>query len=176
MIAAFSIAISLLAVGFSFFVFIDNRRKDQRDTFLRLHQILNDDDMQRGRYLLFQKAFDQTSVEQLTDNEWRDMNRVVSTFNTLGFYIAKHYVSESDVLEIWARPVVRIWTAAQPYIAYRESLQGYRPWRYFDLLAGKAQEYISSKVDNVELKVWRRPGTAAPIAPSPPEHKSDAQD
>jgi hypothetical protein len=84
MMAAFGI--SLLAVGFSFFVFVDNRRKDQRDTFLRLHQILNDDDMQRGRYLLFQKAFDQASVEQLTDSEWRDMNRVVSTFNTLGLY------------------------------------------------------------------------------------------
>lgn len=176
MIAAFSVGISLLALGFSCFVFVDNRRKDQRDTFLRLHQLLNDNDMQRGRYLLFQKATDQTSVEQLTDNEWRDINRVLSTFNTLGFYIAKHYVGEPDVLEIWARPIVRTWTAAQPYIDYRESLQGYRPWKYFDLLAGKAQEHISSKVDNVELKVWRRPSTAARIPPFPPERKPDAQD
>ncbi len=176
MIAAFSIGISLLAFGFSFFVFVDNRRKDQRDTFLRLHQLLNDDDMQRGRYLLFQKATDQTSVEQLTENEWRDINRVLSTFNTLGFYIAKHYVSDPDVLEIWARPIVRTWTAAQPYIAYREGLQGYRPWRYFDLLAGKAQEHISSTADNAEVKVWRRPGTAAPIPSPPTDQNPDAQD
>jgi hypothetical protein len=73
-------------------------------------------------------------------------------FNTLGFYITKHYVSEHDVLEIWARPIVRTWIAARPYIAYREGLQGYRPWRYFDLLAGKAQEHISNKAVNVELK------------------------
>jgi hypothetical protein len=123
-LAVFSIAISLLALGFSFFVFADNRRKDQRDTFLRLHQILNDDDTQRGRYLLFQKATDQTSVEKLTDSEWRDINRVLATFNTLGFYLAKHYVSEPDVMELWARPIIRTWTAAQSYITYREGLQG----------------------------------------------------
>jgi hypothetical protein len=112
MIAAFSVGISLLALGFSLFVFVDNRRKDQRDTFLRLHKLLNDNDMQRGRYLLFQKATDQTSVEQLTDDEWLDINRVLSNLNTLGFYIAKHYVSVPNVLEIWARPITRMWKAA----------------------------------------------------------------
>jgi hypothetical protein len=43
-IAAFSVGISILALGFSFFIFISSRQKDQRDTFLRLHELLNDDD------------------------------------------------------------------------------------------------------------------------------------
>ena len=112
----------------------------------------------------------------MTDDEWRDINRVFATLNTLGYYIAKHYVSEADVLEIWAGPVIRTWRGGQAFISYREGLQGYRPWRYFDLLARKAQEHISSQADNVELKVWRRPGTAAPTPPSPTENRPNAQD
>jgi hypothetical protein len=175
MVVAFSIGISLLALALSFFVFVDNRRKDQRDTFLRLHQVFNDDEIQRGRHLLFNKATDQDSIEKLTESEWRDITRVIANFNTLGFYLAKHYVSESDVLELWARPIIRTWTAAQPFMTYRQDLQGYRSWRYFDLLARKAQEYRSNKAGNFEVKIWRRPDTAVPIPAPLTHHESDGQ-
>jgi|SRR5579859_3279261 len=162
MTAALTVTISILALSFSLFVFVDSRRKDQRDLFLRLHQLLNDADMQRGRYLLFHKAADEASVERLSDDEWRDINRALATFNTLGLYVSKSYVSEHDVLEIWARPIVRTWKAAQPYITYRVRLQGYRPWRYFAFLAEKAQQELDNRGDSSELKVWRRPTHTLP--------------
>jgi hypothetical protein len=52
MIAGFSVFISIIALGFSFFAFFEGRRKDQRDIFLQIHQLLISDDLRRGRYLI----------------------------------------------------------------------------------------------------------------------------
>lgn len=158
MILAISVAISVLALGFSFFVFVDSRQRDRRDIFLQMHQLLIGDDLQRGRYVLYQKVTDEDSVERLTDYEWRDINRALATYNALGLYLANGYVRERDVMDIWAPSICRAWKAAQPYIAYREQLQGYRPWKYFAFLAEKAQQEMARRGDDIELKVWRRQG------------------
>jgi hypothetical protein len=156
MVAAISIVISVLALSFSFFVFFDSRRRDQRDLFLKMHELLISDDVLRSRYVLFQTVIDKESVERLTDSEWRDVNRALATLNALGLYLANGYVKERDVMDIWARPICRVWKAAQPVIDYRERLQGYEPWRYFALLAERAQQYLDRGGDSIDLKVWRR--------------------
>lgn len=48
MLALISVVISLMAVGFSILVFVDNRRRDQRDLFLRIHQQMIGERLQRG--------------------------------------------------------------------------------------------------------------------------------
>jgi hypothetical protein len=156
MIADISILISVLALGFSFFVFFDSRRRDQRDIFLKMHELLISDDVLRCRYVLFQTVTDEDSIKRLTDSEWRDVNRAMATLNALGLYLENGYVKERDVMDIWARPICRVWKAAQPVIDYRERLQGYEPWKHFSFLAEKAQQYLDRTGDNVDLKVWRR--------------------
>lgn len=168
MIAAISVAISVLAFGFSLFAFLDGRRRDQRDIYIKVHQLLVDRKLERGRYLLLQKVIDEDSVGRLTDNEWGLINRAMAAFNTLGLLLAKGYVEERDVMDIWAPSICRAWKVAQPYIAYRERLQGYRPWKYFAFLAEKAQQHLSRKGDDIELKVWRRGKPAAPAPATPP--------
>lgn len=156
MIAGLSVLISILALGFSLFAFFDGRRKDRRDLFLQMHQLLISDDLRRGRWILFQKVVDEDSVELLSDDEWRDVDRAMSAYNALGLYIANGYVKERDVMDIWAEPIYRAWKAARPYEAYRKRLEGSSPWKYFDYLAERAGLEISRVGGDLEMKVWRR--------------------
>lgn len=156
MIAIISVFISLMALGFSFFAFFDGRAKDRRDIFLQMHQLLISEELRRGRFILFQKIIDKDSIEHLSDNEWRDIDRALSAYNALGLYIAKGYVKESDVMDLWAAPISKAWKAAQPYLTYREHLGDPNPWKYLSFLAERAQQEISRTGGDSELKVWRR--------------------
>ena len=139
------IAISVTALVFSIFVFTENRRRDRRDMFLRLHELLYSDDLQRGRNTLFRKVTDETSVEQLDDQEYRDVIRVLGAYNALGLYIRKKYVNERDVLDTWSESSYRMWIRAQSVRDYREKNEGYRPWDNLELLGQKAQQALLKK-------------------------------
>ena len=86
---------------------------------------------------------------------------MLATFNALGLYLANGYVQEPDVMDMWARNICRTWKAAQPYIEYREHLQGHKPWKYFALLADKAQQDLSRKGEDADVKMYRRPVAGA---------------
>lgn len=156
MTAVVSVIISIVAVAFSLIVFFDNQRKDRRDVFLRMHQLLIEDDLIRGRYLIFRKITDETSVQQLTEEEYRDINRALSTYNALGLYMANGYVRERDVMDMWAQPIFRAWRTAQPLIVQRERLQGYKPWKYFDSLGRKAEQELTRQGASLDFRPWHR--------------------
>jgi hypothetical protein len=161
MIAFVSVIISVSALSFSFAVFLDNRNRDRRDIFLKMHELLISDDLQRGRYVLFQKITDEGSIERLTDGEWQDVNRALSTFNALGLYMVNRYVREQDVMDTWAHNICTAWKAAKPFISYRERLQGYPAWMYFAILADKAQQHLIHKGFDADLRIYRRNEDAA---------------
>ena len=66
MIAFFSILLSVLAFGFSFLVFVDSRRRDRRDVFLKINEHITSEDILRGRYVLHQKVTDEASVQSFS--------------------------------------------------------------------------------------------------------------
>lgn len=158
MIAAISVVISVVisvtALTFSFFVFIESRQKDKRDVFLKMHQLMLSDEMAKGRYTLFNKVTDEESVDRLSDDEYRDINRALATYNALGLYVENKYVRERDVMDLWARALYRAWHTAAPFIAHRTRSQGYMPWQYFEILAHKAESELSRRDDMIEVKVW----------------------
>jgi hypothetical protein len=156
MIAGLSVLISVTALCFSFFAFFEARQKDRRDTFLQMHQLLISGDLRRGRFILFQKVTDENSVKNLSDNDFRDIGRTISTYNALGLYVKNKYVKERDVMELWADPIYRAWIAAQPYIIYRTNREGSNPWKHFEFLAERARQEISRVGGDLEVKVWRR--------------------
>jgi hypothetical protein len=152
----FSVTLSVLALGFSAFVFIESRRRDRRDIFLKMTEYLTSEDIQRGRQLLYEKVTDEDSVRRLNDEQYRDIHRAMNAFNILGLYVKNRYLSEGDVLDVWAVPVYRGWQAAQPYVTHRERAQGSKTWTYFEALAKKCLESLESKGENVEFTVWHR--------------------
>jgi hypothetical protein len=95
------IVLSITALIFSIYVFVDSRKRDQRDIFIKIHELLIIDNIQRGRYLLFEKVVDEDSVKRLTDQEYRDINQAIAAYNLLGIYLKNGYVSQRDVIEVW---------------------------------------------------------------------------
>jgi hypothetical protein len=158
---ALSIVLSVVALGFSIFVFTDSRRRDRRDVFLKITEYLTSDDIQRGRYILFDRVADEPSIERLTDDEYRDVHRAVNAFNILGLYVKNGYVSERDVLDTWTIPVYRARRAAQPLIAFRQRTHGYVAWPYFEALAKKCEKDLEGKDEKVEFMVWHRQSPGA---------------
>ena len=137
-----SIVLSVAAFMFSMYVFIDSRVRDRRDLLIKMHEILISDDLQRGRHLLFTKVTDEASVDKLTSEEYRNINRVISVFSLLGLYVEKGYVSEQDVIDAWGWSIYRSWVAAQPFIAHREQHNGQRPGKYLELLAQRVRKSL----------------------------------
>jgi hypothetical protein len=145
MVAVISIIVSVFAFGFSVFVFANNSKRDRRDLFLRIHQQLLSDQLQRGRYTLFQKVVDEVSVDRLTGEEYRDINAALSFYNTLGFYVKNDYVEERDVMELWDMSIWQAWITAQPFMAHRKKNMGYHILNNFEFLASKAREELIRK-------------------------------
>lgn len=114
------------------------------------------DDVAKGRYILFEKVKDKESVERLADDEYRYVNRALSTYNALGLYVENRYLRERDVMDLWAVPIYRAWHTAQPFIAHRAEFQGYVPWVYFEVLARKAERDLSRRGIKIDVKVWSR--------------------
>jgi hypothetical protein len=156
MLTGFSIALSIAALAFSIYVFFNNRRLDKRDNLIKMHELLISERQQRGRYLLHEKVRDESSVEHLSPEDYRDINSAISALSLLGLYVTKGYVNEQDALGAWAGPVARAWEAAKPFLAHRENRQGYNPHRWFEPLAQKSREYLDSNGIPFKYVAWRR--------------------
>jgi len=87
MFAILSVALSIIALGFSLYVFVDGRQRDRRDVFLKIHELLLSDDALRGRQLLYDKITDEASVERLTNDEYKDVHRAIGMLNALAYYM-----------------------------------------------------------------------------------------
>lgn len=165
---------SVVALVFSAYVFVDGRKRDRRDIFIKMHELLISDSIQRGRYLLFEKVVDIDSVKFPTDEEYREINQAIAAYNLLGVYLKNGYVNERDVVDVWGPPVYRAWISAQPFLAFREYNQGYKAMPFFELLAKRvgclanyaADHYGSAGQESARPRDYARPGLrdAWPVA------------
>jgi hypothetical protein len=132
-----STVISVVALGFSLFVLVDNRRRDRRDLLLKLHEELVSEERQRGRRLIYQLA-DQP-VESWESDQYDRVNNALAFFDVFGMYVDQRYVRKDDALRLWAEPVYLAWQAAQPFLEFRARQVGYRAWPYFERFARDAE-------------------------------------
>src|SRR5215813_14020195 len=156
MATVLSIALSIVALTFSIYVFVDSRVRDRRDVLMKMHELLISNELQRGRYLIFDKVVDEDSVDRLSGQGYRDINRAIAAFNLLGIYVKNGYVNERDVMDIWGYSIYRSWIAAQPFIVHREKRNGYQGMTYFGFLAERAKETLARSGSLPEYKVLRR--------------------
>jgi hypothetical protein len=122
------------------------------------------DDVQRGRYLLFEKVVDEASIQSLSSQDYGDINRALAAFNLLGLYVQKGHVEKKEVMDVWARPVYRSWVAAQPFFAHREQNAGYRLGGFFEQLAQQARVELICKGETAEYSVWHHAPASEQLA------------
>lgn len=97
---AVALTISLVALAFSTFVFVHNRRVDKRKLLLQIHDQLLAADRQEGRRILFQMHEQARSPDDLSAEEFRSVNHALASLNTIGFLFRKRYVPRSDVVDL----------------------------------------------------------------------------
>jgi len=140
MLAIASTAISLVALGFSAFVFAEGRTRHKRDMFLKIHEIMISETSYRGRQLLLSQQFTRESIEDLDPSKRADVSRTLALFDTMGLYLDRGYLVEDDVLSMWGSRVGRVWDAAQSFIKRRESQTvGIKPYPYLQCLVERAK-------------------------------------
>lgn len=137
-----SAIVSITALTVSALAFQDVRRRDRRDTFLRIHETLISEDKQYGRQLLFEKVHDMESVNALSRDEYRQINRALNMYEALGLYMRRGYIEERDVMEMWAVPVYRAWVRGAVFIEHRQGYEGAPIWPNFRRLADRCKDHL----------------------------------
>jgi hypothetical protein len=94
-------------------------------------------------------VFDVNSVMSLTSEEYGLINRALSTYELLGLFIEKRYISKSDALIVWARPVCRAWKLGAAFVEHRQTYVGDNAWRHYEKLAKLSQKFLEKR----EMKV-----------------------
>jgi len=145
MLPAVSIVLSIVAVGFSVYVFFDGRRRYKRDLFLKIHQVLIGEGQYRGRQLLNAREFtDEADILRLEPEERANISLAIGSFDTLGLYLRHGYLYKAYVMGMWGDPAVRAWRAAAPFIACRQRLSGTTAYPYFESLVREAERYLDT--------------------------------
>jgi len=150
MVAIISTALSVAAILFSLYTWHEGRRRDRRDLFLKVHELMISEDRQWGRELLFRHGKDRETLTGLSPAEFRAINRALATYNALGMYLKKKYVNEGDVMDMWAQPIVRAWHRAEAFVAFRSEQERFWPWPHFAYLASRAEAALRNKGIEVE--------------------------
>ncbi|KAB2347239.1 hypothetical protein [Actinomadura rudentiformis] len=148
-----SIGISIIALTFSLLVFFHSRWVNKRDILMRLHDEFLTRDKQVGRRLIYEMAEQQRSIDDLSFEEHVLINNTLASLNLLGIYYHRRYVRRADVLELWAMPLARIITAAQPFLEHRDRHQQAPIWPHLRSMCQDAERYVQRQ----QLE-FRRPG------------------
>ncbi|GAA1155014.1 DUF4760 domain-containing protein [Nocardioides aquiterrae] len=130
-----SLGIALFALTINGLTFRDRRRQDRRDLFLKMHERLIDQDLQRGRRLLYQHIHDEGSARRLrmspaeADAEiYQAINRALAMFDVFSMYVEKGYIDRAEALQEWGHTLARAFQQAQPFIADRDNNQTWLSW------------------------------------------------
>jgi len=134
-----SAIVATIALVASLYALVETRKKDRRDSFLKLHEQLIGDDAQRGRALLMKLG---PSPNRLSEEDFRCIKRALARYDLLGMYVARGYVRLDDALTLWAEPLYFALRASPNFIAYTEKTDGYRPWGGFLELATQAEKQL----------------------------------
>ncbi len=127
-----ALPVALAALFVSALTFRDRRRTDRRDLLLRLYDQLIKLDLQRGRRLLAETSG--ADWWETVDREILDeINRVLGTWDIVGWYVENDHVDAGDFMSLWRRPVITAWERGEGYINFRRAREN-RPdlWPYLE--------------------------------------------
>ncbi|GAB2994711.1 DUF2800 domain-containing protein [Amycolatopsis acidiphila] len=140
-----AIVLSFIALLFSAFVFLYNRRASKRDLYVRMHDQLLDADRQHGRRVLFELAEQNQQPGDLTSEEHRYANHALATLELFGFLYFKRYIPRRDALEMWGITITRLVDAGEQsgFLALRDAQNGMPVWPYLRRLAVDSRRHRS---------------------------------
>lgn len=125
------IILSLSAFGFSLVTYWQQKNKDKRDLFIKMHETLIAPDLQMGRRILNSTHRTVAEIEELrlsSPDQYQLVNRSLAMFDILSMYLLRGYVEKELVLTEWGHTLANTWRHAETFIEARTALEGYPPW------------------------------------------------
>ncbi|MCB0906152.1 MAG: hypothetical protein KDB63_03420 [Nocardioidaceae bacterium] len=141
---------------------------DRRRLFLDVTDRLIQEDAQRGRRMLYDKA-DQQWWHTASDEEIDRINRAIAVLDIASYYYSNHYISRRAFQQIWGIAVVRVWVAAAPFVTWRREMEGSRVFQHLERAHGSLTASLSISPDGSRIRPPSRRGSGqADLAESPP--------
>lgn len=139
-----SLAIALLALGVNAWTFLDRRRVDRRDLFLKLHEAMLDPSLQRGRMILYRRCGSEKAVAEMAEQDVDSFllaNRALAMFDLMARYVHTGHLSRSDAMEEWAYSTSNLYGKSRYFLAFRSAEAGRQAWPNFVAFAEAAAEW-----------------------------------
>ena len=149
-IALVPIVIACAAFAFSVFTWQERAAKDRRDLFLKLHERLNDIDLQRGRRILAERIKsieDAATLLHDSPNDYELVFRALAMYDVAALYAERGYIDRKLFLEDWDGSYARAWEHGQHVIAERLNRltpNSWSDWPHFQRLGRLSTERIHS--------------------------------
>lgn len=135
--------VSIAALVASLAAFTTSIVRDRRLLLLRIHEYLTTIDQQSGRRVIHRMAEEGRTVANLTEDERAQCNHALAALNTMAIYFDRNWVSRGALLQFWAEPVLRLMSAAEPFLDQRDTenrLTG-QIWPELRKFANAARQY-----------------------------------
>lgn len=166
MVAALTIGISAVALVVSIYALIATQKRDRRDLFLQMHHLLTDKDLQEGRRLLYETINSVDDVRQIRQTDPARtalINRALSTFELLAFYVQRGYIDKQLMLEEWGHTYARAWLHGRHFVVERleRERDGWSGWPHLQTLAPEAEQWAAEHPP----KLLANEGSRAPHGP-----------
>lgn len=105
---------------------------------IEIVKFLQEEAIRKARYY----CLDQLEGKPVEDYSPADMdqaNRVCSSFDLAGIFLANNYAARDVVLDSWGPVIIRTHQILEPYIALRRQDMGARFWDEYEWMARQAQ-------------------------------------
>lgn len=145
------IFVATLAVSLSFATVVFGRRQRRQDMFLRVHEMLIDVEMQRGRRLVYQSGR-QGHLPPEDSDDFALISRTLSVHNTVAVYVRRRIVSQQWVLAGWQNTLCDLRKGTTLFVEYRQETYGWLVCPDLDSLISSAERRALRRGDRGDAR------------------------
>jgi hypothetical protein len=143
--AILALVVAATAAALSLANTLLNRRYRRQDAYLKMHDLLTEPEMQRGRRLVY--AIGRSGkIPDYDSDEHLAVNRTLAAHNNLAMYVSKGVISKRWVLDGWHHTLQDLGPGATAYINHRGDFHAWRVWTELEELIAEAASYKTSRL------------------------------
>ena len=147
-ISPIALSISVLAFIFSVFSWLERKRQDRRDLFLKINERLAEIDLQRGRRILYRDVNSKEDAKTLFDQRPDDYdlaNMALAMLDIAALYVEQRYIDRRLFMNQWGLAYARLRENSCYFInerAARSTVPVPQPWPHFQRFVAQATQHF----------------------------------
>lgn len=146
---------TVVAVVLSVVALVRSSRLDRRDLFLRIHEMLLEPEVVKGRRRLYaiKDEYQARSVHE-DPVDYTAVHRALALFDLLAKYADNGWIDERTALEEWGHSLVSAREPGRLFIDARSVHVNWRSWPDFERLAERADRFLAGEYHPASRRSW----------------------